>query len=145
LAAPDKFNSEHPIDVYWLEYAVTPTPKRSDLIWIEKKMAYGYDAEKIAADKEFKIALKALTGKNSRYGRLCFDRNKQPVVLFNIGGSEAQLLKIFVNSQETLGLIPTVLYVELFGRDPITFEEKYEKFTPGKEDIPTIVESQPKN
>jgi len=129
LVSGNKFVSDNPIDVYWLDYAVSRTPPKTDLIWLEKKMAYGYESDKVKDKEEFTVSLKALTGKYARKGKLCFDRNGQPVIVFTINGKEANVLKIYVNSQETLGVIPKVLYVELYGRDPITFEDVYERIT----------------
>eukprot|EP01101_Sappina_pedata_P010933 TRINITY_DN7031_c0_g1_i1.p1 TRINITY_DN7031_c0_g1~~TRINITY_DN7031_c0_g1_i1.p1 ORF type:complete len:178 (-),score=76.28 TRINITY_DN7031_c0_g1_i1:82-615(-) len=124
-----KFDAKKPIEVYWLDYAVSKDPKKTDLIWLEKKMAYGYTSEAVQdKDNEHLITLKALSGKNIRKGRLIIDRNGAPSVLMQINGKDAQLIKIFVCSQETY-TVPKVLYVEIYGRDPVTFEDVVEKMT----------------
>eukprot|EP01103_Thecamoeba_quadrilineata_P010729 TRINITY_DN2398_c0_g1_i1.p1 TRINITY_DN2398_c0_g1~~TRINITY_DN2398_c0_g1_i1.p1 ORF type:complete len:209 (+),score=37.30 TRINITY_DN2398_c0_g1_i1:51-677(+) len=119
----------NPVDVYWQDYAVSSCPPREDLGWMEKKMAYGYDFEKGNSPNEFFISLKALSGKNLRKGRLFVDENKLPQAMFVISGKEARILKIYVSSTETMGFIPTVNYVDIYGFDPVSKQDVYERLT----------------
>jgi len=121
-----------PINVYWLDYAVNlQNPPKEDLIWIEKKMAYGYDFEKSKEKEgEYIVTLKALSGKNLRKGRLFLDENNKPISLFPLAnGKETRIHKIYVCSQETFGLLPTVSYVDLYAKDPETDEDVIERVT----------------
>ena len=53
----------------------------------------------------------------------------QPIALFPINGKMQVLKRIFVKVDES-GMMPSVIYIELWGRDAVTDKEVYEKFKP---------------
>ena len=113
---------DDPVTVYWLKLAEGGHSK--DLKWIEKKKAYGF---KVKSREGNRVVID-----------LVADVKRDLVVdlhegiyraIIEINGSEALLEKIFIFAEET-GLLPEVKYLELFGHDPETGEEIYEKFLP---------------
>lgn len=111
-----------PVIVYWLKLA--EGGHRKNLKRIEKKKAYGFKV-KSSEGNRLVIDLVADVGRD-----LVVDFHEGAYQAFiEINGSEAQLEKIYIFAEET-GLMPKVKYLELFGVDPETGEEVYEKFLP---------------
>ncbi len=111
-----------PVVVYWLKLA--EGGERKNLKRIEKKMAYGFKVKDREGD------------------RLVMDMKadiKRPVVVYKLDGiykafvkiQDAQVIldKVYIFAEEG-GMLPTVKYIELFGTNPATGEEVYEKFEP---------------
>jgi len=116
---------DRPIDVYWLSYAESKNPPKEDLNFLEKMKAYGYNSSPLKGEPgAFEVSLVAI---GDRKGKLYLDENKKPVALLPLKGKMAKPTKIYVYSTERFGFLPKVHYVEIFGIDPTTGEEVYEK------------------
>jgi hypothetical protein len=57
------------------------------------------------------------------------DATGDPIALFPINGKMQVLKRVYVKVDETK-FITTVEYIELFGKDPVTGKDVYEKFKP---------------
>ncbi|HZY03497.1 MAG TPA: DUF4833 domain-containing protein [Anaeromyxobacteraceae bacterium] len=119
-ARPGALDREEPMEAYWLMLA--EDGHREGMSFIERIMAYGFSAEPAQEGDGFTVSLKA---KKDRPLHLAI-REGCPVALARIGGSEGVLRRIYVHATGE-SLIPTVDYVELFGVDPATGRELYEK------------------
>ncbi|HEU4385712.1 MAG TPA: DUF4833 domain-containing protein [Anaeromyxobacteraceae bacterium] len=111
---------DEPMEAYWLMLA--EDGRREGMNFIERIMAYGFSAEAAKEGEGFLVSLKA---KKDRPLRLTL-RGECPVALARIGDAEGVLRRIFVHATGE-ALIPTVDYVELYGKDPATGAELYEK------------------
>ena len=112
-------DAKHPIDVYYILYAVDG--KRQNLSMIERMMAYGYGFEKIGYNR-FKIKLKALP---ERPVVLHLDGKGHPVVEMSINGQASVLDRVFVKAKPST--YTNVEYVELYGKNAVTKDVVYEK------------------
>ena len=111
-----------PIDAYWLTLA--GDGRREKLSRIQKRFAYGFKARfldddtvvmKMAADIGRDIKVDVVKG--------------VPRAVTEIDGRESVLDRIYVKSIETR-LWPSVEYLELFGADSTTGEQRYERIYP---------------
>ena len=116
-------NSQHPIDVYWLNLEEN-YGKRGELSYIQEKMAYGYK-KNILNDRLFEIKLKAF---NKRTILLLVDINGKASAQIKILDKQAVLQRIYIKANDK-GIATTVEYIEIFGRDISTKKELYEKIT----------------
>ena len=125
LGADKKLDPKNPVHTYWLRY--TEGGKKQELTGIQRSLAYG-------------LHTKATSGEPGSYDGYFFAYRKrkfvvkmnakgEPVALFPINGKMQILKKIFVKVDES-GMMPSVVYVELWGRDVTTDKEVYEKFKP---------------
>jgi hypothetical protein len=125
---------KNPMDVYWLDIDpanVAANRKkgkmddRSELIWVEKQMAYGLSSEPMATAGHYKIILVALS---SRPVTLSLDSNSAVHAQCIIDGKKSELHRIYVFAVErTIGW-PRVEYIELFGASVDKGEPTYEKY-----------------
>jgi len=116
---PGQINEDHPIDVYYILYAVDS--RRQNLSMIERLLAYGYDSE-MTEHNRFKIRLKAFP---SRPIILTVDKNNEIHAEMKINGQRAQLERIYVKAKPQF--YTTVEYVELLGTASESGEKVYEK------------------
>ena len=113
---------EDPMVVYWIKEA--EDNRIEDLKGIERKMAYGFDVESREGNR-LVVDLVADVGRD-----LVVDRHAGEYRAFmEINGTTVLLDRIYIFAKETL-MPPKVKYIELFGTDPETGEETYEKFKP---------------
>lgn len=119
-AEPGTLDPEEPVEAYWLMLA--EDGHREGMNFIESMMAYGFSAEPAGEGEGFLVTLKA---KKDRPLRVTV-RDGCPVALARIGRAEGVLRRIFVHATGA-ALVPRVDYVELFGVDPATGRELYEK------------------
>ena len=112
-------NLENPIDAYWMEYATDG--KRSELNYIQRRMAYGFSFEKTNSTSIY-ITLKAF---NKRKILVTVDNKGNTHALIKINGCDANLSKIFVTAKPKM--YTTVEFVELYGTDIRTGKALYEK------------------
>ena len=117
------FNSEKPIDVYWIRYQEDST--RKELKWIEKKYAYGIDWEKKEGIKnEFDVELVA---DEKRPFTLKLIAPFRAALFTKIDGHDAIVEHLYIQADNS-GVWPEVKYIELFGIDAATKESVYEKY-----------------
>ena len=125
LVTDRKLDPKNPVHTYWIRY--TDGGKKQELTGIQKTLAYG-------------LHTKATSGESGSYDGhfLAYRKRKfvvkmnakgEPIALFPINGKMQVLKRIFVKVDES-GMMPSVIYVELWGRDTITDKEVYEKFKP---------------
>lgn len=127
-------NESDPIEVYWMGFSrkdphETDMAKlRSDLIWIEKKIAYGVSAAKNKSDpSQFDVHLVALPHMKP-YLKISADG--RPRVFGVIGSRQCYFLRVYVHAQENMIGLPKVLWVNIHGIDVATGEEIVEKIIP---------------
>lgn len=113
---------ERPLEAYWELRA--EQGQRKKLSKIQRKMAYGFKARFVdsstvsltmAADIHREILVRVVDG----VARATVE----------IDGRLSVLEKIYVQSDES-GLLPSVVYLDLFGRDPSTGAPRRERLTP---------------
>ncbi len=125
LGADKKLDPKNPVHTYWIRY--TEGGKKQELSGIQRTLAYG-------------LHTKATVGESGSYDGYFFAYRKrkfvvkmssegEPIALFPINGKMQILKKLFAKVDET-GMVPSVLYIELWGRDIVTGKEVYEKFKP---------------
>jgi hypothetical protein len=120
-----KLEPKNPVHTYWIRY--TEGSKKQELTGIQRSLAYG-------------LHTKATVGESGSYDGYFFAYRKrkfvvkmnakgEPIALFPINGKMQILKRIFVKVDES-GMMPSVVHVELWGRDVVTDKEVYEKFKP---------------
>jgi hypothetical protein len=125
LGADKKLDPKNPVHTYWIRY--TEGGKKQELTGIQRSLAYG-------------LHTKATPGESGSYDGYFFAYRKrkfvvkmntkgEPIALFPINGKMQILKKLFAKVDES-GMVPSVLYIELWGRDVVTDKEVYEKFKP---------------
>ena len=94
---------------------------------IQRTLAYGLYTTAIQG------ILNAFEGHFLAYRKRKFivkqDASGNPIALFLINGKMQILKRVYVKVDETK-FMTTVDYIELFGKDPVTGREVYEKFKP---------------
>ncbi|GAB3925272.1 DUF4833 domain-containing protein [Larkinella terrae] len=117
-----QLDADDPVNVYWIRYA--ERGQRESLSMLQWKMAYGYKHKAVnRSENRFEIYLNAF---KKRTIWVDFQQGK-PMALTTINGRKACLQKVFVQIEPGSGLIPKVLYVELFGIDPVAGVPVYER------------------
>lgn len=111
-----------PVDVYWLKLA--EDGERKKLKRIERKMAYGFKVHDQEVDR-LRLDMKADVGRDL-FVAVVRDTFR---ALIDIDGRRAILDHIYIFADES-GIMPKVQYLELFGVDLDTGEERYEKYLP---------------
>lgn len=125
LGADKKLDPKNPVHTYWVMY--NDGGKKQELTGIQRSLAYG-------------LHTKATIGESGSYDGYFFAYRKrkfvvkmnskgEPIALFPINGKMQILKKIFVKVDES-GMMPSVIFVELWGHDVTTDKEVYEKFKP---------------
>ena len=120
-----KLNPKDPVRTYWYKFN-TKSPIE-ELTTIQRTLAYGlytsaiqgvsntYEGHFLAYRKRKFIVKQDVTG--------------NPIALFQINGKMQILKRVYVKVDETK-FLTTVDYIELFGKDPVTGRDVYEKFKP---------------
>lgn len=140
------FNSKNelypkwPLDIYWQSFGWSKADARTNATgMVERKMAWGYkhkvlsDTDEVAskstgdASVKYRICLSAMP---QRVAVFYVNKDQVPVLEVDIGGQYSRLEKVFVKTADSNKFIPTVEYVELFGKDCDTNEDTYEKYIP---------------
>uniref|UniRef100_K3XA66 DUF4833 domain-containing protein n=1 Tax=Globisporangium ultimum (strain ATCC 200006 / CBS 805.95 / DAOM BR144) TaxID=431595 RepID=K3XA66_GLOUD len=118
-----KLDPTKPLDVYWIMYEKDGAP-REDLNMIERNTAYGVTTTPHATNKEqYMVTLSSL---KDRECVLLVDEHGNVQTRTVISGKKDVVLRrVFVRM--TTGWVPSVEYIELFGVDPATGAEVYEK------------------
>ncbi|MHA8065812.1 DUF4833 domain-containing protein [Aquirufa sp. ROCK2-A2] len=123
---PDKkLNPKNPVHTYWLRYG--EKGQKEELTAIQRTLAYGLYTNPILNEPE------AYEGYFLAYRKRKFvvklDSKGNPIALFPINGKLQILKKVFVSVNEEK-FMPSVYYIELFGKDPVSGKDVYEKFKP---------------
>jgi hypothetical protein len=115
-------NSKKPIEAYWIANA--KQGQREKLSRIQKRFAYGFKT-RVVDDMTVVMTMVADIGREITVGVV----GGEPRATTEIDGRVAVLDRIYVKSIEKK-LWPSVEYVELFGADSLTGEQRYERIYP---------------
>jgi hypothetical protein len=123
---PNKtLNPKDPVYTYWIRYA--EKGQKEDLTTIQRTLAYGLYTNPIASEPN------TFEGYFLAYRKRKFmvklDTKGNPIALFPINNKLQILKRVYVSVNET-NFIPSVYYIELFGKDPATGKDVYERFKP---------------
>ena len=123
LAADGNLDPEEPVVAYWVLLA--EDGRRKNLGWIEKRKAYGFTIKPDVSTNSYTMTLVAdpkhlITVKQEK------DVFSAEAV---INGRPAVLEKLYINASEGF-FGPTVLYIEVYGKDLQTGEMLREKLVP---------------
>ncbi len=120
-----KLDPKNPVHTYWIRY--TDGGKKQELTNIQRTLAYGLHTSPIKGETN------AYEGHFLAYRKRRFivkqDAKGEAIALFPINGKMQILKKVFVKVDES-GMMPSVIYVELWGKDVATGKEVYERFKP---------------
>jgi len=120
-----KINTEEPIKVHWIRYA--EGGKRTDLSFIQRKMAYGVHHKKVS-ETEFDIRIQAYKDLPIV---LKYNKNAEKYQTFTkIKNKEVVLEKIFVRITGGSIFNPHVKYIEVSGYNPLTEKKISHQFIP---------------
>lgn len=117
------FDPKEPVVAYWVMAA--EDGRRQSLSALEKMFAYGFTIRKDSSGQSFWMTL---VSQKRREIHIYQEGGKVRAVIL-IGGQAAYLSKIYVQTRES-SLLRTVDYVELFGYDIVTGQNRYEKVAP---------------
>ena len=125
LLPTKKLHPDLPVRVYWIRYG--EKGQKQELSAIQRNLAYGYDSTPIAKEPgsyDFNI----ISYRKRRF-KITLDDEGNPMALFPIAGRMQKLQRIYIKLEEN-GFFPKLIYVELFGKDPKTGADAYERFKP---------------
>jgi hypothetical protein len=109
-----------PVRASWIMLA--KSGEREELNFLERLLAYGFEVHPASPGPGFWLTLKA---KKDRPLRV-LERGGCPAAIGEIGGRRGILKRIYVKADDRQ-LVPPVEYVEVFGVDPETGGELYER------------------
>jgi hypothetical protein len=125
LLASKTLNAKDPVHTYWIRYG--ERGQKEELTTIQRTLAYGLYTDAIKAESN------AFEGYFLAYRKRKFvvklDARGAPIALFPINGKLQILKRVFVSVDES-HMMPSVNYIDLYGKDPITGKDVYERFKP---------------
>ena len=120
-----KLNAKDPVHTYW--YRFGEKGQKEELTAIQWTLAYGLYTSPVSG------AINTYEGHFLAYRKRKFavkqDASGNPIALFPINGKMQVLKRVFVSVDDSK-FMTTVNYIELFGKDPLTGKDVYEKFKP---------------
>ncbi|MEY4309609.1 MAG: hypothetical protein RL422_1812 [Bacteroidota bacterium] len=120
-----KLNAKDPVHTYW--YRFGEKGQKEELTTIQRTLAYGLYTTAVPG------APNSYEGHFLAYRKRKFmvkqDAAGDPIALFPINGKMQILKRVFVTVDDSK-FMTTVNYIELFGKDPVTGKDVYEKFKP---------------
>ncbi len=126
LAPDGRLDPHQPLVAYWIMAA--EDGRRQELTLLEKLRAYGFTAQpERSAAESYRIVLAAEKKREIHVYR----EHDAVRAEMKIAGYRAYLHKVFVSTHKSLGIqVPN--YIELFGDDIATGDQRYEKLLPDK-------------
>jgi len=123
LTADGKLDPEKPVTAYWVLLA--EDGRRQELSWVQKQKAYGFTVEPNASADGYTMTMVVIPE------RKIIVKKAGDVVHAEliIDGHPAVLEKIYIQSSAGL-LGPKVEYIEIYGKDLETGEERVERIVP---------------
>ena len=125
MLANRSLNPKDPVYTYWLRYG--EKGQKEELTTIQRTLAYGLYTNRIKTESN------AFEGYFLAYRKRKFvvklDSKGNPIALFPINGKLQILKRVFVSVDES-NMMPSVNYIELFGKDQISGKDVYERFKP---------------
>jgi len=123
---PNKtLNPKEPVYTYWIRYA--DKGQKEELTTIQRTLAYGLYTNPISAEPNTYEGYFLAYRKRKFVVKL--DPKGNPIALFPINNKLQILKRVYVSVDER-NVMPTVNYIELFGKDPVTGKDVYERFKP---------------
>ena len=113
----------NPLVAYWILAA--EDNRRESLSWLERRLAYGYEVSDVS-DNGFRLRLSAFERRPLRVER---DADGAFRARTQIANRPAFLRRVFVDTDER-GVLPSVNYVELHGRDALRSSPVSERLAP---------------
>lgn len=114
-----------PVHTYWIRYS--DQGQKEELSTIQRTLAYGLYTDIIKSE------MNAFEGYFLAYRKRKFvvklDARGAPIALFPINGKLQILKRVFVSVDES-HMMPSVNYIELFGKDQTSGKDVYERFKP---------------
>ncbi|KAG9413179.1 hypothetical protein AC1031_016200 [Aphanomyces cochlioides] len=129
ILSNNTLDSNSPLHVYWIMYALPGPPfPTEELNVIERNTAYGATATaRPGTSNEYDVVLASL--KDRSIVLFVDDRHNVRARTTINGRANVYLERVYVQSTTSWGL-PKVEFIEIFGVDPATHEEVYEKKIP---------------
>jgi hypothetical protein len=123
LAEDGNLDPKEPVIVYWVRLA--EDGRRKELSWIEKKKAYGFTIKPSPSASGYTMTLVAVPGPQITV------KKEKDVVRAEavIDGRPAILEKMYINASDGV-TGPKVHYIEVYGKDLQTGEQRREKMVP---------------
>ena len=123
---PNKsLNPQKPVYTYWIRF--DEQGQKEELTTIQRTLAYGLYTNPIPSEHN------TFEGYFLAYRKRKFvvklDAKGNPIALFPINNKLNILKRVYVSVNEP-NLMPTVNYIELFGKDAVTGKDVYERFKP---------------
>jgi hypothetical protein len=103
-------DAKNPVDGYWFNRHADGSTSRNEISFLQK-IAYGYDTEP-TGNGTYAFKLKAFHERPMWLVKI----NGHWVVQTTIAGKQAYMKRLYVATDES-GVIPKVLYVDVFGED----------------------------
>jgi hypothetical protein len=120
-----RLNAKDPVYTYWYRYG--EKGQKEELTTIQRTLAYGLYTTLVPGVPN------TYEGHFLAYRKRKFmvkqDPSGDPIALFPINGKMQILKRVFVSVDESK-FVTTVNYIELFGKDPVTGKDVYERFKP---------------
>ncbi|MDF5689509.1 DUF4833 domain-containing protein [Aquirufa aurantiipilula] len=126
LTASKALNAKNPVHTYWIRYA--EKGQQEELSSIQKTLAYGLYTNRIISETEPSYEGYFLAYRKRKFV-VKLDPKGSPIALFPINGRLQVLKRVFVSVDESK-FMPSVNYIELFGKDPVSGKDVYERFKP---------------
>jgi hypothetical protein len=118
-----KLDASEPVVGYWIRLA--EQGQRQELSWVQREFAFGFDAEYDPASDSVSMELAVDIGRSISVIR---DGDNYRAIS-TIDGVAAFLDKVYINAHKN-GFFFTVEYIDIFGTDVNTGEERVERFVP---------------
>lgn len=123
VKADGRLDPKEPVVAYWIRLA--KDGQIEDLKWVEKSFAYGF---KVKYDTKTNTAVMDMVAKINRKIKV-YEIQGEYRAETTIDGQPAHIEKIFISSKGK-GLSTKITFMELFGKDKNTGEDRYERLTP---------------
>ncbi|MBW2475110.1 MAG: DUF4833 domain-containing protein [Deltaproteobacteria bacterium] len=123
MIADGKLDPKEPVVAYWVRLA--KDGQKEDLKWVEKNFAYGF---KVKYNAKTNTATMDMVAKINRKIKV-YEVHGEYRAETTIDGQSAYIDKIFISSKGK-GVSAKVTFIELFGIDEKTGEDRYERLTP---------------
>jgi hypothetical protein len=123
LTRDGTLDPREPVIAYWIMLA--NGGHREELTFVEKQLAYGFTIQPDPSGRGYRMALAA----DREREITVYQKDDKVTAEIMISGRPAIRTKLSVNSNDG-GILPSVNYIELFGRDLVTGEQRYEKLQP---------------
>ena len=118
-------DTKNPVYTYWIRYG--EKGQKEELTTVQRTLAYGLYTDPMKSEPTSYEGYFLAYRKRKFIVKL--DPKGSPIALFPINGRMQILKKVYVSVDES-GYMPSVNYIELFGKDQSTGKEVYERFKP---------------